>query len=74
MYTARKKAEERLRIKRDQYNQTVAQMHFSTAVQLVNKREVNEQRIKQLESIEQRLVGNLQTTLLSKNAAMNELA
>lgn len=49
-------------------------MHFSTAAQLVNKREVNEQRIKQLESIEQQLVGNLQTTLLSKNAAMNELA
>jgi hypothetical protein len=34
---------------------------------------LNEQRIRHLEEIEQRLVGNLQSTLMSKNMAINEL-
>lgn len=34
---------------------------------------MQEQRIRHLEEIEQRLVGNLQSTLMSKNLAINEL-
>ena len=35
---------------------------------------MNESRIKQLEEIEQRMVQDLQRTLMTKNQAMNELA
>ena len=37
-------------------------------------REANEQRIKQLEEIEQRMVQDLQNTLQQKNNAITELA
>ena len=37
-------------------------------------KEANEQRIRQLEEIEQRMVNDLQNTLQMKNQAINELA
>ena len=37
------------------------------------QREHNENRIRQLEEIEQRMVSDLQRTLMSKNQAINEL-
>jgi hypothetical protein len=52
----------------------VAKAHQQRALHLVQQRELNEQRIRQLEDIEQRLINNLQSTVLSKNAAINELS
>lgn len=52
---------------------SVAKAHHQRALEISKQRELNEIRIKQLEEIEHRLVGNLQNTLLSKNAAINEL-
>lgn len=72
-YTVRKEAQKKMRFDREVYNVSVAKAHQARAVEISKQRELNELRIKQLEEIEQRLVGNLQSTLLTKNAAINEL-
>ena len=59
--------------RREQYNLSVAQAHQQKAIENSRVKEQNEQRIKQLEEIEQRMVSDLQRTLMTKNQAMQEL-
>lgn len=73
LYTLRKQKEHKTRFDRDNYHQSVANTHHQFAADFAKQRELNEQRIRHLEEVEQRLVGNLQSTLMSKNMAINEL-
>ena len=52
----------------------MSQAHQQKAVENARLREHNENRIRQLEEIEQRMVSDLQRTLMSKNQAINELS
>ena len=53
---------------------SVSNDHVQRAEEHTRMKEANEQRIRQLEEIEQRMVNDLQKTLQAKNAAMSELA
>lgn len=66
LYSVRKQAQKKMQYEREIYNVSVAKAHHMHAIEISKQRELNEMRIKQLEDIEQRLVGNLQNTLLNK--------
>ena len=70
----RKEARNRSEFNRAQYNQSVSNEHVMRANENIRMKEANEQRIKQLEEIEQRMVQDLQNTLQMKNQAINQLA
>lgn len=70
----RKNARQNSEYNRHMYNTDVSAAHQAQAAEHARIREANEQRIKQLEEIEQRMVNDLQNTLQRKNNAMNELA
>jgi len=47
--------------------------HKSIAADKIRAKEIREEKIRQLEAIEQQLVGNLQSTLASKQQAISNL-
>ena len=59
----RKNAKDHSDFRREAYNNSVSQAHNMKAIEHARMREANEQRIKQLEEIEQRMVSDLQKTL-----------
>ena len=73
-YQVRKANKQNENYRREQYNLSVAQAHQQQAIEHARFKDMNESRIKQLEEIEQRMVQDLQRTLMTKNQAMNELA
>jgi len=73
-YQQRRQKRENENTRREQYNLSVSNAHQQAAIENARWKQVNEQRIKQLEEVEQRMVADLQRTLMTKNQAMNELA
>jgi len=56
MYQERKSNKQNENFRREQYNLSVAQAHQQQAIEHARFKDMNEQRIRQLEEIEQRMV------------------
>jgi hypothetical protein len=72
-YTKAKEAKHLEQRRKAEYDQVVTESHNVRASELVMDKERHEQKIKQLEEIEQRMVQDLQRTLQRKNQAIDNL-
>lgn len=74
MYSHRKNTEVKRKYDRQKYNESIQRANHAMAADHLNRQTMHDIKLLQLNEIEERLIGELQTTIQRKNATMDILS